>query len=227
MEVHAKEEYDLVLTGKLDVVRSKYFAEVTESNVYICLICRKDFSRKDAMQRHIRNASKMSKAKHRSEGKVSIKKRVLGNPTFPHPHLAPPSILQRHRQILERLKVDAQDLGQDVTDWDVENMMPQTSNNVENMFGEPNNAPGIPVGRRTGNRNAKSDDTNPAFAISRSTRASTRSAVGVHYGDDSDNDDVHQLADQFENSSPSPHQNDGAGLPLTIEGNHGPTMDID
>lgn len=190
MEVHAKEEYDLVLTGKLDVTQSKLFDDVTEANVYICLICRKDFSRKDAMQRHIRNASKMSKAKHRSEGKASIKKRVLGLPISQHPNIVPPHILQKHRLILEKLKIEAQDLGQDVTDWDVENMIPQTSNNVENLYGTPNNAPGIPVGRRTGNRNAKTEDATLGAGAFRPTRASTRIAGGTKYDDESEDDGV-------------------------------------
>ncbi|KAG8840559.1 hypothetical protein FRB91_005935 [Serendipita sp. 411] len=170
MEVHAKEEYELVLTGKLAPHLSELFDCVSEANVYICLVCRKDFSRKDAMQRHIRNSSKMSKAKHRAENsKMSIKKRLLGTPKIPHPGIVSDEILQRHRRILNKLRDEAIALGQDVTEWDVENMLPRVSEVGEGegaavvMGGAEGsrvvysgtdavNAPGIPVGRRTGNR---------------------------------------------------------------------------
>lgn len=171
MEVHAKEEYELVLTGKLDVQHSTLFATVTEANVYVCLVCRKDFSRKDAMQRHIRNASKMSKAKHRAEMKASLKKRMLGIPLHSPPNAVPLEILERHRSILEKLRVEAVSLGQDVSDWDVENMIPQAEVNVADLSGTPANAPGIPVGRR--GAKPKADEPSPEFA-SRPTRSSNR-----------------------------------------------------
>ena len=176
MEVHAKEEYDLVLTGKLPVQQSGLFDCVTEANVYVCLVCRKDFSRKDAMQRHVRSSSKMSKAKHRAEAKASLKKRVLGTPIIPHPNTVPAEILQRHRRILEKLKVEAQELGQDVTDWDVENMIPQVGDETE-LFGTGPNAPGIPVGRRGGGK-PRMEDTSPDPAPARPTRATNRPAAG-------------------------------------------------
>ena len=175
MEVHAKEEYDLVLTGKLAVHQSELFECVTEANVYVCLVCRKDFSRKDAMQRHVRSSSKMSKAKHRAESKASLKKRVLGTPTTPHPNVVSVEILQRHRRILEKLKVEAQELGQDVTDWDVENMIPQVGDETE-LFGTGPNAPGIPVGRRGGGK-PKVEEASVEPVSSRSTRASNRPPV--------------------------------------------------
>jgi hypothetical protein len=175
MEVHAKEEYELVLTGRLPVFRSELFDCVTEANVYVCLVCRKDFSRKDAMQRHVRSSSKMSKAKHRAESKASLKKRVLGIPITPHPNVVPTEILQRHRRILEKLKVEAQELGQDVTDWDVENMIPQVGDDTE-LFGTGPNAPGIPVGRRGGGK-PKADDASADPIPARPTRATNRPAA--------------------------------------------------
>lgn len=175
MEVHAKEEYDLVLTGKLPVHQSELFECVTEANVYVCLVCRKDFSRKDAMQRHVRSSSKMSKAKHRAESKASLKKRVLGIPITPHPNFVSVEILQHHRRILEKLKIEAQELGQDVTDWDVENMIPQVGDETE-LFGTGPNAPGIPVGRRGGGK-PKLEEVSTEPVSSRATRASKRPTI--------------------------------------------------
>jgi hypothetical protein len=175
MEVHAKEEYELVLTGKLPVFQSELFECVTEANVYVCLVCRKDFSRKDAMQRHVRSSSKMSKAKHRAESKASLKKRVLGIPITPHPNAVPKDILQRHRRILEKLKVEAQELGQDVTDWDVENMIPQVGDDSD-LFATGPNAPGIPVGRRGGGK-PRADEPPPEPVLARPTRATNRPTV--------------------------------------------------
>ncbi|CAG7846076.1 SubName: Full=Uncharacterized protein {ECO:0000313/EMBL:CCA66857.1} [Serendipita indica DSM 11827] len=169
MEVHAKEEYELVITGKLAAERSDLYTCVTEANMYVCLVCRKDFSRKDAMQRHVRNSAKMSKAKHRAENaKISMKKRVLGDPIVPHPYDmantesgggVPEEILDRHRALLNNLKEEAIALGQDVSDWDVEEMVPKlggglfgTSSTGELYAGMRDKAPGIPVGRRGGNK---------------------------------------------------------------------------
>lgn len=175
MEVHAKEEYELVLTGKLRSEDSDLFECVTEANVYVCLVCRKEFSRKDAMQRHVRNSAKTSKLKHRAEGKVSIKKRVLGTPLQPHPNNVPINILEKHKEILEKLKIEAQGLGQDVTDWDVEQMIPKIGEDTVDSVGTPANAPGIPVGRR-GNKPKLEEPTSP---LSRSTRSSLRVANAV------------------------------------------------
>lgn len=128
------------------------------------------------MQRHVRSSSKMSKAKHRAEAKASLKKRVLGIPITPHPNSVPAEILQRHRRILEKLKIEAQELGQDVTDWDVENMIPQVGDETE-LFGTGPNAPGIPVGRRGGNKSKAEDVVVEPVVSSRTTRASNRPAV--------------------------------------------------
>ncbi|PVG02838.1 hypothetical protein CPB86DRAFT_780261 [Serendipita vermifera] len=186
MEVHAKEEYELVLTGKLHVQRSQLFEYVTEANVYVCLVCRRDFSRKDAMQRHLRNTSKMSKAKHRMEDKTSLKKRVLNKPLHPHPNIVPDEIKQRHRMILNKLKVEAQEMGQDVNDWDVENMMPKIDadgNGEDEAYGTRADAPGIPVGRRGGTKVQTSKMVEDGFEVGRATRASHRLAASVMAGD--------------------------------------------
>jgi hypothetical protein len=182
MEVHAKEEYELVLTGKLNVQRSQLFEYVTEANVYVCLVCRRDFSRKDAMQRHLRNTSKMSKAKHRMEDKTSLKKRVLNKPLHPHPNFVPPEIVERHRAILQKLKVEALEMGQDVDDWDVRDMMPKVDTDANGEEGAPADAPGIPVGRRGGNKAAQANKMmmmEDAAEVGRTTRASHRLAAGV------------------------------------------------
>jgi hypothetical protein len=153
------------------------------------LVCRKDFSRKDAMQRHIRNAAKMSKAKHRAEMRASLKKRVLGIPLNPPPNAVPFEILQRHRHILEKLKVEAQDLGQDVTDWDVENMIPQVGPNIGDVYGTPANAPGIPVGRRVNNKVKMEDLAMIDPNQSRSTRSSHRGTAITYDESEYDHED--------------------------------------
>lgn len=208
MEVHAKEEYELVLTGRLLVQHSTLFDTVTEANVYVCLVCRKDFSRKDAMQRHIRNASKMSKAKHRAEMKTSIKKRILGIPINPPPNSVPTEILQHHRQILEKLRVEAQDLGQDVTDWDIENMIPQV--NQEDVYTLTANAPGIPVGRRVHNKAKVEDIPMVDSNLGRSTRASQRGTAVTYEEYESDHEDRPRVP-----SPPATLRSTRAAKPLT------------
>ena len=119
--VHAREEYDLVMRGMLTRVSATLFDLVTPENFYVCLVCRMDFSRKDAMVRHIRNTAKMSRAKH-LEARSTAKKRTLGEPLTPHPGFVPKDILDSHRKMLEQMKANAGALGKN---WDIEAMMPR------------------------------------------------------------------------------------------------------
>ena len=119
--VHAREEYDLVMRGMLTRVSATLFDLVTPENFYVCLVCRMDFSRKDAMVRHIRNTAKMSRAKH-LEARSTAKKRTLGEPLSPHPGFVPMDILDSHRKMLEQMKANAGALGKN---WDIEAMMPR------------------------------------------------------------------------------------------------------
>jgi len=119
--VHAREEYDLVMRGMLARASATLFDLVTPENFYVCLVCRMDFSRKDAMVRHIRNTAKMSRAKH-LEARSTAKKRTLGEPLAPHPGIVPRDILDSHRKMLEQMKVNAGGLGKN---WDIEAMMPR------------------------------------------------------------------------------------------------------
>jgi len=119
--VHAREEYDLVLRGMLARESATLFDLVTPENFYVCLVCRMDFSRKDAMVRHIRNTAKMSRAKH-LEARSTAKKRTLGEPLIPHPGFVPRDILDSHRKMLEQMKSNAGALGKN---WDIEAMMPR------------------------------------------------------------------------------------------------------
>ena len=119
--VHAREEYDLVMRGMLARESATLFDLVTPENFYVCLVCRMDFSRKDAMVRHIRNTAKMSRAKH-LEARSTAKKRTLGEPLSPHPGFIPNEIVESHRKMLEQMKVNAGALGKN---WDIEAMMPR------------------------------------------------------------------------------------------------------
>lgn len=119
--VHAREEYDLVMRGMLARESATLFDLVTPDNFYVCLVCRMDFSRKDAMVRHIRNTAKQSRAKH-LEARSTAKKRTLGEPIIPHPGVVPKDILNSHRKMLEQMKLNAGALGKN---WDIEAMMPR------------------------------------------------------------------------------------------------------
>jgi len=125
------------------------FDLVTPENFYVCLVCRMDFSRKDAMVRHIRNTAKMSRTKH-LEARSTAKKRPLGEPLVPHPGFVPQDVLSSHRKMLEQMKINAGALGKN---WDIEAMMPRFEDE------ESRRSAGSGLNRRSQNRRKIARDT--------------------------------------------------------------------